>query len=266
MPFVLRLPKFQLTLTLILIFLTTFKAFPVSQTLSLLVTSLISCVLFDLLFVFLRKRTAFVPYAAIATSLIIALIIDPDAKWYQIALVSAVAMATKNFIRISDRHIFNPAAAGLFIGGVIFGQYVSWWGVSFQNLREFSLLSILTFIILLSPILVSGYRMRRITAIVTFLVFYTAISHIFTFDLSLSSVINRLTDPTILFFALVMLPEPMTSPLNPKRQLLYGLSVASVAQLLAYPPLSSTLTEKGLLPGILILALLFGNLIFFKFK
>ncbi len=112
MPSFLRIPKVQLTLTLLLIYLTVFRLYPVTQSLYVLVMSLGSIILFDLLFTFIRRRTLFIPFAAIATGLIIALIIDPDATWYQIAVVSGIAMGAKNFIRVSNRHIFNPAATG----------------------------------------------------------------------------------------------------------------------------------------------------------
>lgn len=266
MPSFLHIPKVQLTLTLILIYLTVFRLYPVAQSLYVLVISLGSVILFDLLFTFVRRGTLFIPFAAIATGLIIALIIDPDAKWYQIATVSGIAMGAKNFIRVSNRHIFNPAAIGLFVGGIIFSQYVAWWGVSFQSIRQVTFQNLILFLILLSPAVVSAHRMRRIYSIITFILAYTVFSHIFTFTLSIPSIVGRMFDPSVLFFSLVMLPEPMTSPINPKRQVLYGLAVASIAQLIAYPTISSNLTDKGLLPDLFIPALLLGNLLFFKFR
>lgn len=266
MPSFLRIPKIQLILTLILIYLTVFWLHPVARSLYLLITSLGCVILFDLLFTFIRRRMLFGPIAAIATGLIIALIIDPNANWYQIAVVSGIAMGTKNFIRVSNRHIFNPAAIGLFVGGIIFSQYVSWWGVSFQSITRVTIQNLVLFLILLSPAVVSAYRMRRIYSIAAFILTYTVFSQIFTFTLSLSSVISRVFDPSVLFFSLVMLPEPMTSPINPKRQILYGVAVASITQLIAYPPLSGYLTAQGLLPDLFIPALLLGNLLFFKLK
>ena len=89
--------------------------------------------------------------------------------------------------------------------------------------------------------------MRRFVSILTFLVIYTAL-------LGNSTVF---LDPTTLFFALVMLPEPMTSPPDYKKQALYGVLVGVLSYLLSvYPPIS------GLLPDVLIPALLLGNLAF----
>lgn len=253
-----RIPKVQLSLALFFITLSALSAYPSLQTVFIVFISLGFTIFFDLLFTFMRKRTVFIPYAAIATGLIIALIIDPRAFWYQAALVSAVAMGTKHFLRVLGRHIFNPAAAGLFLGGIIFNRYVSWWGVSFQNIAQFSFQNIVLFFILLLPVLVSGFRLRRFYSIGTFLITYTIFSVIFTFTFSLASFLTRLVDPTTIFFAIVMLPEPMTSPGNPKRQLLFGFVVAILAQLFSY--------TAGLLPDLFIAALLIGNLIFFKYR
>src|SRR3989344_8466656 len=258
----LRIPKVQLILALSLIFLTTIKHYPFEQSLFLLLISLLSTIFFDLLCTWLREKKLFVPWAAITTALIIALIIDPNAKWYQVIITCAIAMGIKNFVRFSDRHIFNPAASGLLVGGLLFQQYVSWWGVSFQNITaNFSLQTLVLFFILLLPFLISGYRMRRYKAILTFIVTYTIFTHLFTFSFSLSSLISRVLDPTIIFFSIVMIPEPMTSPINAKKQVLFGGAVALITLILSLPLISKLLLSNGLLPDLFNPALLLGNLL-----
>lgn len=263
---ILHSPKAQLILALFLIYLTALKEYPTPQSLYLLLVSVGFVVFFDVLFTFYRKRRFFVPYSAVITGLIITLTINPDARRYEIAVATAVAMAAKNFIRFSGRHVFNPAAIGLFIVGILFNQYVTWWGVSFQNPRSLSFYHLVAFLILVSPAVVSVYRMRRVYSIFSFLISYTLFSHIFTFTLSLSSFISRMFDPGIVFFSIVMLPEPMTSPVRPKRQVVYGLLVAAAAQLIAYPPVLSNVSSRGLLPDLLLAALLLGNVLFFRFR
>ena len=262
----LRTPKVQLILLLALIYLTALIEYPAWQNLYLLLISLGSVVLFDLLFTFLRGRKFFVPYSAIITGFIIALIIGPDVPWYEVTAASAIAMAAKNFLRFSGRHIFNPAAIGLFAAGILLNQYVTWWGVSFQNLRMLNVYHFVVFLILVAPWMVSAHRMRRAYSILSFLISYTLLLHIFTFTLSLSSLIYRLLDPGILFFSLVMLPEPMTSPVNPKKQIAFGLTVAIIAQLIAYPPIINVLSTWKLLPDLFIGSLLVGNILFFKIR
>ncbi len=264
---VLRIPKVQLALLLLLIFLSTFTQYPVFPSVYILIISLVFTISIDLLFIYMRYRAVFTPYAAAVTGLIIALLGSPAAQWYEIAAISAIAMSTKNFIRVSNRHIFNPAAIGLFIGGILLRMPVAWWGTSFQRVAYPTVQNILPFIILLLPVIVSGFRLRRHYGMLAFVGAYTIFPDILTTTISpSSSFIVRLLDPTVVFFATVMLPEPMTSPSNPKRQVLFGLTVAVLTQILSYPALTNALLAFNLLPDIFIPALLLGNLLFFRLK
>lgn len=222
----LKIPKVQLALMLLLINL---------KAPYLAVICVVFTVFFDLVLTYLKSKTFFIPWSALVTGLIIALIISPNALWYQVAVICALAMAGKNFLRINNRHLFNPAALGLFLGGIFFNLNVSWWGVSG-----------VVFLILLLPGYVSFYKMRRFGSILSFLVFYNLLSGF-----------KILLDPTTIFFALVMLPEPMTSPFDLKKQILYGAIVATAALVLSYFPV---------FPDVLIPALLLGNVFNLLFK
>lgn len=223
----LKIPKVQLALILLLINL---------KAPYLAVTCVVFTIFFDLVLTYLKSKTLFMPWAALVTGLIIALVINPNALWYQVAIICALAMASKNFLRIGGKHIFNPAAAGLFLGGVIFNLPISWWGVS--NLPFFFLL--------LLPAYVSVWRLRRFGSILSFLIVYNVLSGF-----------KILFDPTTLFFALVMLPEPMTSPFDFKKQVFYGTIVAIAAVILSRFPIFA---------DVLIPALLLGNIFNFFFK
>lgn len=245
MVYLLRIPKVQLAAALTLIYLSSLKQYPIATTLIILITSVGFAIFFDSLFTFLKSRAFFMPWSALVSGLIIALVIDPNALWYQVATICALSMAFKNFIRIDNRHIFNPAAIGLFLGGVVFNLGISWWGASFQVIQP-DIWSIIAFLILLFPAYVSFFRMKRYGSILSFLITYALLS---SFQI--------LSDPTSLFFALVMLPEPMTSPYKLKKQIFYGAIVATVGLILSHIPI---------FPDILIPALLLGNLLNFFFK
>ena len=247
MPSFLKIPKVQLALALILIYLSSLKQSPLLPTLYLLIVCVGSTIFFDSLFTFLKVRKLFLPLSGIVSGLIIALIVDPNALWYQVAFICALAMASKNFIRVEDKHIFNPAASGILLGGFIFNLPISWWGASFQTIAQQSFWNFLAFFILLLPGLISILRMRRFGSVLSFILVYN-IFHSFKLVL----------DPTTIFFSLVMLPEPMTSPFNLKRQIFYGITVA--VAVFAFSLIADYL------PDILIPALLVGNLIFFKFR
>ncbi len=73
-------------------------------------------------------------------------------------------------------------------------------------------------------------------------------------------------DPTVLFFAIVMLPEPMTSPIRPKLQIAFGITVAVLAILLSHPWVTLHIPIVASLPDPLIIALLISNATFFNRK
>lgn len=247
MPAFFKIPKIQLAVALFLIFLSSLIQPDITLKLYILLISIGFTIFFDLLFTFLKTRVFFIPWAALVTGLITGLIINPNALWYQVAVICALSMAFKNFLRINGKHIFNPAAAGLFLGGVIFNLPVAWWGVSFQNITMPGFGNFLSFFILLLPIFVSVWRLRRFWSILSFLLIY-----------GLFTRFSLLLDPTTIFFALVMLPEPMTSPFTLKKQIFYGLTVAAAVFVLSFLPIT--------MPDILIPALLLGNLFNFFFK
>ena len=215
------------------IWLTSFLHVGEIKLLLLLILSLIATISSDFLFLKLRNKPLFFPSAAIVSGIIIALLIPPNSPWYKILLPGLLAMFSKNFLHVSERHIFNPAAFGLLVSGIILRQNISWWGVSWQQLS----IHPLAFIILLTPFLVSALRMRRYFIQLAFLLV-----------LALFKVAPL--DPVLLFFAAVMLPEPMTTPVRPISQLVFGAAVVLLS-LMPY------------FPDPLLLALLASNALFF---
>lgn len=192
--------------------------------------AVLSALLADYIFTKIRKVPPFLMSAAIVSGLIIGLLVHDS----QIAILTSIlAMASKNFLRIGDSHIFNPAAAGLFTAHFIFGESVSWWAVSWQQ-------GFIPILILLTPALISAFYMKRWRIILLFLIIYALINKTYF-------------DPTVIFFATVMLPEPKTSPNNTLQQIAFGGLIAITSGFL-------NLVDP------LITSLLLGNLLFFMVK
>lgn len=234
---------------LTLIFITAFLNNPLQKALLVFLLSLISTAISDLLFVRLRNIKLSFPSATLVTGSIIGLLTSPNLSWYVPVVIGIIAMFSKNFIRFSNRHIFNPAGFGLLVGAIIFGYNISWWGVSWQQFRINNLELIIYFLILLSPALVSVLRMKRYRITLSFLITYALI------NINL----NSFLDPTVVFFSIVMLPEPMTSPNRHNRQILFGFFVAIISIIASFP-----ISNLSLDP--LIFSLLLGNLAFFRFR
>ena len=250
-PQLLRMPKAHLIIILFFVALFTLLHYPLLVVIRVLILSVFFTAGSDLVFTCIRKHTLFVPYSAIVTSLILGLTISPQLPWYGIFLISVLASASKHFIQASRRHIFNPAAFGLVIGNILLQDTVSWWGVSS-----------VAFLILLVPLYVSGIRLKRFGNIFAFLFTYSLLL------LLLDNVSPRITliDPTVLFFAITMLPEPMTSPIILSRQIVFGAFIASTAIVSSYLPFMKNVVAANFLPDGLLPFLLLGNLVFYKFR
>src|SRR3990167_6569765 len=108
----LRIPKVQLVLILLLITLSTFLYYPVLTVARIVTLSVLCTVASDFLFSRIRKQAVFMPYAAMVTALILGLTLNPLLPWQGILLICLIASWTKHFLRFSDRHVFNPAATG----------------------------------------------------------------------------------------------------------------------------------------------------------
>lgn len=154
-----------------------------------------SCLAFALVFEIavskIKKEPFFIPKSGMITALITSLIVAPNQPLYIALVIVFVALLSKHLIKI-NRNIFNPANFGLAIGG-FFGVLESWWGASSMLL-----------IAVLGSFL--AWRVKRIWLALSFLVSHLTLYFVFFKDLYAT------LNAPMLFFALIMLIEPITSP------------------------------------------------------
>ncbi|MCU1441202.1 MAG: oxidoreductase [Rhodoglobus sp.] len=171
-----------------------------------------------------------------------------------IALAGVIASVSKYLIAVRRRHIFNPAAVGVFVvtlitfAGAPGFSYAKWWvGTPFLLIP----VAIGAFLVL--------YRTQRLTMGVVFvIVALTSVvaRYLLTGDSALLAVQNTLLSSPLIFFAGFMLSEPLTLP--PRRW--QQLAEAVVVALLFTVPFS-----VGLVSNTPQFALLVGNLLAFFF-
>ena len=233
-------PKVQLALCL-LIFISSYLLLHPSINIFIYYSLTIGLTIgLDYLFHRMRSIQSFFPSSALVSGLIIGLLNSPSSSMFSMLLVAALAILSKHFLRIKNRHIFNPAAFGLFFGSLLFKTSVSWWGVALGMLP-----------LLLLTGYVSIFRSKKLNIILSFFVVYNLLTFF----------INKrvdIFDPVIIFFTLVMLPEPTTSSNRPNRQILFG--IAAAVFILMF---SNNLAN---IPDVLTGSLLITNLLFFKFR
>lgn len=189
------------------------------------------------------------------TALILTLIIGPISPITQVmsggllylSLAAVLAMASKYLVAYKKKHIFNPAAFGALVGGLLIGQGPSWWvgGVWFapvlllggflilKKIRRFKMVGVYILAIVLGSMVVS-----LVTA--------------GTLSLNIGELVSFIILSSILFFSFVMLPEPLTSPYQAKFLIIYAILVAALFYATAAAPFN--------LPDPLALSLLIGNI------
>ncbi|MGV8969580.1 MAG: FAD-dependent oxidoreductase [Microbacteriaceae bacterium] len=165
-----------------------------------------------------------------------------------LALASTIASASKFFLAIRGRHIFNPAASGAVVVAFLQLGLAGWW---IATLSLLPVVALGAFLIL--------YRNRKLGLGLTFIGVAAAII-VVRLSLSgtdpLSALSTAFTSYPIVFFVGFMLSEPLTLPPRRWQQLLVATLVGVLfAVPFSIPPVYSS-------PE---LALVLGNLVAFMF-
>lgn len=185
------------------------------------------------------------PESMLITALILFFLIEPGTSWYDagmFALACVLAIASKYFLApYRSRHIFNPAAFGVFLLGVWGNQSVTWWVGS---------------TILFIPALLIGLaiirKLRRFEMFFACIGACLAASAYFAWRVSIpipDMLMQTFVSGPLIFFGAVMLTEPFTTPPTRVLRFVYGVLVGVLyAAPLHVGPIFST-PELALLIG-----------------
>jgi ferredoxin-NADP reductase/Na+-translocating ferredoxin:NAD+ oxidoreductase RnfD subunit len=157
--------------------------------------------------------------SAYITALILALIIDPPqaanlfSNFWFLFWAASLAMASKYIIAIKGKHIFNPAAFAVAVTAIAFNQFASWWVGS---------ASMLVFVALGGFLAIR--KVQRSDAVMSFILvaLTTIVAYTFMTTNPANLLYRVITDSPLIFFAAVMLTEPLTMPPTKSRQVLYA--------------------------------------------
>jgi len=160
------------------------------------------------------------------TAVILALIITPlkagimGPQIWLFIWAGALAMASKFILARKMKHIFNPVAIAVFITSVALNQSASWWVGT----------AVMWPLVLIGGLMMIR-KLRRFDLMIPF--FITALLMITGAALSRGSSIytnlgQAFLNTPIMFFAFVMLSEPLTTPPTRWLRVLYGVIVGII--------------------------------------
>lgn len=151
------------------------------------------------------------------TALILALILDPvaatDLRGMAVLVFASVwAMASKYLLAAGGKHVFNPAALAAVLTGALLGTPATWWVAG--NLA-------------LLPVVLAGgilmvRKLRRIDLVTAFFA-AVALTTLTTAPAGFGTVLLETVQASpLLFFAFVMLTEPLTAPTGRVQRLVFA--------------------------------------------
>ncbi len=154
------------------------------------------------------------------TALILGLIISPPLHTNQIIFIfwaAALSMASKYIFAISKKHLFNPAAIAVLITYFAINSSASWWVGTLYMLPWISIGSLLIV-----------RKLRRWDLVLSFLA--SALVTMLVFGITKNAnpldILKRgILDTGLIFFAGIMITEPLTTPPTKYLRIIYGIIV-----------------------------------------
>ena len=149
--------------------------------------------------------------SSVITGLIIGYVLSSDQLWWKFFVASALAILSKQLIVFKKKHIFNPAALGIFLAIVLFGASTQWKGTYIWY-------------ILLPVGVYFAKKIGKLKIVISYLLASLVL-------FGTQAIIHRIPLGHILgylsyFYIFVMIIEPKTSPVKPREQIIFGVGIA----------------------------------------
>lgn len=195
-----------------------FKILPFQPTALVLSTSFLVIIAWISNTIFAKTFEAVTNFESVyITSLILALIISPVRNFHDLPFLgwaAILAMASKYIFALNKKHLFNPVAISVVLTALVLNQSASWWVGTF---------SMLPFVLAGGLLVVR--KTRRSDMVFSFI--FVSVVTILGLSLMRNSdlvVVARhiIFDSPLLFFAFVLLTEPLTTPPTQGLQVIYG--------------------------------------------
>jgi Na+-translocating ferredoxin:NAD+ oxidoreductase RnfD subunit len=173
-----------------------------------------------------RKDVWEFPSGAVLTAMIVTMVVRAQEHWYVPAVTSVVAVISKYVFRTRTANVFNPAAFAVVTMFYVFHMGQSWWGA----LPEVTPLWVQAALVIGGLYITD--RVNKMPLVLAFLgayfVLFTATAY-FGDPQWVAEIFRSPDIQAALYFALIILTDPPTSPAKYPDQLICGVIVAVVS-------------------------------------
>lgn len=177
----------------------------------------------DLVILRLRKSAWAYPSGAVLTAMIVVMVVRAQEPWYVATITSVVAVLSKYAFRTRHANVFNPAALALVLMFYLLPHGQSWWGA----------LPEVTPLWLRAALLAGGIyltnRVNKLPLVLSFLGAYYCLFTATAFFGEPRHVAEIFRSPdvdAVIYFTLVILTDPPTSPAKYRGQWIFGILAA----------------------------------------
>ena len=272
-----RDPRLQLAAVILSLQVLGQTVFGFNISIAQILTAMVMAGVLEVVITFWLRGAIVWPASALLTGSSVAFILrvtgTQHGQWWSLhgawifAATAAVSVLSKYVIRVGDQHVFNPSNIGLVLCFVLLGSsrvnpLDLWWARPGPGLAL-----ALAIIIIGGLVIVSRLGMLRVAVAfwVTFaasMAVVAAAGHAITTRWHVGLVhgelfwLTLITSPEILLFFFFMITDPKTAPRGRVSQVIYGVSIAVVASLLAASQQSEFGTKVAILGGLAIVCAL----------
>ncbi|HNW38952.1 MAG TPA: RnfABCDGE type electron transport complex subunit D [Candidatus Omnitrophota bacterium] len=160
---------------------------------------------------YFRTKTFRLTSSSIITGLIIGYVFSSDQEWWKILAACTLAILSKYLIVFKKKHIFNPAAFGIFLTLILFGAFTQWKGTYLWY-------------ILLPAGIYFARKFRKVKIVISY--FLVALI-LFGIQAILQKIpLGHILGYFSYFYIFVMIIEPKTSPVKSREQIIFGSGIA----------------------------------------
>jgi Na+-translocating ferredoxin:NAD+ oxidoreductase RnfD subunit len=221
-----KTPKGLLTILLVLLTVIAAPGQGIGVTMRDMGAAVLAAGTVDCIILRLRKGTWEYPSGAVLTAMIVAMVMRAQEPWMVPVVTSLVAVLSKYVIRTRQANVFNPAALALVLMFYLMPHGQSWWGA----LPEVSPLWLRA--VLLAGGVYLTNRVNKLPLVLSFLGAYFGLFSATAFLGDPRHVAEIFRSPDIdavIYFTLVILTDPPTSPPKYQGQWVFGIITALVS-------------------------------------
>lgn len=172
-----------------------------------------AAILIEALILYGKTKSFKITESSIITGMIIGYVLSSDEPWWKFIAAALLAISSKYLIVFKKKHIFNPAAFGIFLSTLILGASTQWKGTYMWY-------------VLVPFGLYFARRIKKMEIIIGYAIISLALfgTQAFFQKVPMLNIFGYFS----YFYIFIMVIEPKTTPFKPMAKYLFGAGTAAL--------------------------------------